>query len=68
MVWDAKMKFVDKAKSFIDDVIVEMRKVSWPTWEQLVNSSVVVIVISALFTFYIFVVDQIVSFVVKHLY
>ncbi|HFB67670.1 MAG TPA: preprotein translocase subunit SecE [Calditrichae bacterium] len=62
------MKFVDKAKSFIDDVIVEMRKVSWPTWEQLVNSSVVVIVISALFTFYIFVVDQIVSFVVKHLY
>ncbi len=62
------MKFIDKAKSFIDDVIVEMRKVSWPTWEQLVNSSVVVIVISALFTFYIFVVDQIVSFVVKHLY
>ncbi len=62
------MKLVEKAKSFIDDVIVEMRKVSWPTWEQLVNSSVVVIVISALFTFYIFVVDQIVSFVVKHLY
>ncbi len=62
------MKFVEKAKSFINDVIVEMRKVSWPTWEQLVNSSVVVIVISALFTLFIFVVDQIVSFVVKHLY
>ncbi len=62
------MKFLEKAKSFINDVIVEMRKVSWPTWEQLVNSSVVVIVISALFTLFIFVVDQIVSFVVKHLY
>ncbi len=62
------MKVVDKAKAFINDVIIEMRKVSWPTWDELVNSSVVVIVISALFTFYIFVVDQIVSFVVKHLY
>ncbi|NOX36101.1 MAG: preprotein translocase subunit SecE [Calditrichaeota bacterium] len=57
-----------KAKQFIEDVQTEMKKVSWPETNQLLNSTIVVIVISMLFTLYIFFVDQIVSFLVKHLY
>ncbi len=57
-----------KAKQFIEDVQTEMKKVSWPETNQLLNSTIVVIVISMLFTLYIFFVDQIVSFLVKYLY
>ncbi len=57
-----------KAKDFIEDVQTEMKKVSWPETNQLLNSTIVVIVISILFTLYIFFVDQIVTFLIKYLY
>ncbi|MFZ0391675.1 MAG: preprotein translocase subunit SecE [Calditrichia bacterium] len=57
-----------KAKQFLDDVQVEMKKVVWPEREQLINSTVVVVVISALFTLFIFFTDTIVSKVVNILY
>ena len=48
---------VEKFKSFLEDVRVEMKKVSWPTHEQLVNSTFVVAVVSVLFTVFTFVAD-----------
>ncbi len=45
----------------------EMQRVSWPTWAELKESTIVVIVTVALVTFFIFIVDQILSFVQKKL-
>ncbi|MBU0742124.1 preprotein translocase subunit SecE [bacterium] len=45
----------------------EMQRVSWPTWAELKESTTVVIVTVALVTFFIFIVDQILSFVQKKL-
>ena len=59
---------IDKIKSFIDDVVREMKKVSWPEREQLINSTFVVFVISVLFTVFIYLSDLLFSNLVNLLY
>ncbi len=59
---------IQKAREFLNGVMVEMKKVTWPDRDQLINSTIVVFVVSALFTVYIFLVDSIVSRIVKIFY
>ncbi|RMG66833.1 MAG: preprotein translocase subunit SecE [Calditrichaeota bacterium] len=59
---------IKKAREFLHGVMVEMKKVTWPDRDQLINSTIVVFVVSALFTIYIFLVDSIVSRIVKIFY
>ncbi|MFN2127490.1 MAG: preprotein translocase subunit SecE [Anaerolineales bacterium] len=59
---------IKKARQFIEDVQVEMKKVVWPERDQLINSTVVVIVVSALFTLFIFFSDTIISKLINVLY
>jgi preprotein translocase subunit SecE len=59
---------IKKARQFIEDVQVEMKKVVWPERDQLINSTVVVIIVSALFTLFIFFADTIVSKIINILY
>ncbi|MEJ2633802.1 MAG: preprotein translocase subunit SecE [Calditrichia bacterium] len=59
---------INKAKGFIEDVRVEMKKVVWPERDELINSTVVVLVVSALFTLFIFFTDTIVSKIINILY
>jgi len=48
-------------KKFIEEVRVEMKKVSWPTRDQLKESTNVVIGVSLVITLIVFVMDNIVS-------
>ena len=57
-----------KARQFYEDVLTEMKKVNWPERDQLINSTFVVFVISALFTLFIFGADSVMSMVVDLLY
>ena len=59
---------LNKPKVFLDEVQKEMKKVSWPEREQLINSTFVVIIISALFTAFIYLADLAVSSIVNLLY
>jgi len=59
---------VEKVKSFLEDVRVEVKKVSWPTHEQLVNSTFVVAVVSALFTIFTFAADGLFTWIINLLY
>jgi len=52
---------IDKVKQFYEDVIRELKKVSWPEREQVINSTFVVFVISVLFTAFIYIADLVVS-------
>ena len=45
----------------------EMQRVTWPSWGELRESTIVVITTVAVVTFFIFLVDQILSFVQKKL-
>jgi len=52
---------IDKIKKFAADVVVEMKKVSWPTREELRGSTLVVIVTVIILSVFIGVVDRIFS-------
>ncbi len=45
----------------------EMKRVSWPTWRELRESTLVVLATVAVVTVFIFIVDQVLSFVQKQL-
>ncbi len=52
-----------KAKKFFNDVYQELQKVAWPSKQELVGSTIVVIVMSLLVSFFIGTVD----FILKEL-
>jgi len=45
----------------------EMKRVSWPTWRELRESTMVVLATVAVVTVFIFIVDQVLSFIQKQL-
>jgi len=53
----------NKLTNFIKDVRTEFSKVSWPTREDLVSSTGVVLVFSAIFAVFIGIFDLIISFI-----
>ena len=59
---------IKKIQAFIEDVKIEMAKVSWPTHKELTNSTMIVVVVSILFTLFIFGSDIVISNVVKLFY
>ncbi len=58
---------IDSIRSFFSNTMDEMRKSSWPTRDQLFESTVLVIIALAVSTAFITVVDQILFKVVKYL-
>jgi preprotein translocase subunit SecE len=48
---------VKNIKKFVNDVVSEMQKVAWPTREQLQESTVVVVVVTAIITGFIYLID-----------
>ena len=56
---DNNLSFFGKIRSFIERTMDEMRKCTWPTREQLLESTVLVLVVMAVSSAYIAGVDQI---------
>lgn len=56
---------IGKIKAFTSDVVKEMKKVSWPTREQLKESTIVVLITTGIFTLFTFLADWIFTNVVK---
>jgi len=54
-----------KIRNFIDGVIFEMKKVSWPTWQELKGSTVVVLVMSLMLAIFLFLADMILTKIVN---
>ncbi len=50
-----------KITDFFDGVVFEMKKVSWPTWQELKGSTIVVLVLSLILSVFLFIVDIILS-------
>lgn len=55
------MKFFSRASNFITEVKVEMRKVSWSTKDELIGSTIVVIVSTLLLAIFIGIADIVLS-------
>lgn len=56
---------LERLKGYLAETRVEMRKVTWPSRNELKDATRVVIVASLLLTAFIGVVDQILSSIVK---
>ena len=57
-----------KLSRFLKEVKVEMGKVSWPTREELISSTTVVIVVSLIFAVIIGTLDTLLMLIAKSLY
>ena len=56
------MSVMDQMREFVKDVRLESAKVSWPTREELKDSTVVVLITVLLVAAFIGVMDQILTF------
>ena len=64
----AQPGWMDQSRDFVKDVRVEFGRVSWPTREELRDSTLVVIVMVLLVSLYLFVWDQIFAFAMRMLF
>jgi preprotein translocase subunit SecE len=48
---------IGRARQFIHEVVLEMKKVTWPNQQEVINTTVVVIVALIFFSIYMFLAD-----------
>jgi preprotein translocase subunit SecE len=51
----------DKIIAFFQDVVKEMKKVTWPTKEELLESTKVVIIVCIVLSLFTYVIDMIIN-------
>jgi preprotein translocase, SecE subunit, bacterial len=59
---------MNKVQAFVEDVRREMGKVTWPTQNELVDHTIVVVVFSIILALFIFGVDQLYTFILEAIY
>ena len=59
------MQFVTRIKEFVREVMAEFRKVTWPSRQQLVDSTAVVIVVTVVVAFFLGGVDILLARIVE---
>lgn len=52
-------KYFENMKKFLREVRSEMAKVTWPSWQELKGSTMLVIMVSIFFAVYIWALDTI---------
>jgi preprotein translocase subunit SecE len=57
-----------QVKNYFEELQMEMRRVTWPSWKQVRATTVVVIIAVFAFAAYFFVVDQFVSSIINKLF
>ena len=61
------MGFVTRVREFVREVIAEFRKVTWPSRQELANSTVVVIAVTLVLAFFLGAVDIALARVVERI-
>ncbi len=59
---------MEKITKFLKEVQAELKKVTWPTKEELTGSTIVVIVVSVIVAIFIGIVDRILTFIVSQIF
>ena len=57
----------EKIVKFLKETKAEMRKVTWPTRDELVGSTKIVIIATLVVTLFIGIVDQILTLIIRRL-
>lgn len=59
---------IEKLKQFLADVSKEMKKVAWPTKEQLQESTIVVVVVCVVITIFVLGVDSVMNLLMNFMF
>lgn len=59
---------MERIKKFLKEVYAELRKVTWPTKDELIGSTIVTIVVSLVVALFIGIVDRILTLVVRSIF
>ena len=57
-----------KIINYIEEVLVEMRKVNWPKRKELASNTIVTLVASVALALFIFGADRVISFILDIIY
>lgn len=58
---------IEKIRSFYIDTVTELKKCSWPTWDELVQSTLLVVVTAFLLSLFVFGADIVIRSMVRFL-
>jgi len=58
----------EKIKNFFEDVVKEMKKVTWPTKDELFESTKIVIVACLILSVFTYVIDMLINQVLKGIF
>jgi preprotein translocase subunit SecE len=61
------IKYIGKANQYYLDVIGEMRRVVWPSKEEIKDLTIVVLTVSGILALFTFLVDWVINFVMGKL-
>ena len=59
--------FFDRTTQFLRDTRAEMRRVSWPTANEVKNTTIITLIAVVFFAIYLFSVDRVWAFLIEHL-
>lgn len=59
---------MEKITKFLKEVVAELRKVTWPSKDELIGSTIVTIVVSLIVAIFIGIVDRILTLVVHTIF
>jgi preprotein translocase subunit SecE len=59
---------MEKITKFLKEVVAELRKVTWPSKDELIGSTIVTIIVSLIVAIFIGIVDRILTLVVHTIF
>ena len=59
--------FLQRTSQFLRDTRAEMRRVSWPTANEVKNTTIITLIAVVFFALYLFGVDRVWAFLIDHL-
>lgn len=62
------MQWWKRLKAFLSEVVVETRKVTWPTKQEVINTTTVVVVASFIFGIYLYLCDLVFVFLTQKIF
>jgi preprotein translocase subunit SecE len=62
------MQWWKRLKTFLSEVVVETKKVTWPTKQEVINTTTVVVIASFIFGIYLYLCDLIYLFLTQRIF
>ncbi|HOC44937.1 MAG TPA: preprotein translocase subunit SecE [Thermoanaerobaculales bacterium] len=62
------MQWWKRLKAFLSEVVVETKKVTWPTKQEVINTTTVVVIASFIFGVYLYLCDLVFVFMTQRIF